>query len=810
MAGSLDLDIEELRDYETIGQGGFSTVLSAWDVGFQRRVAVKVIPSLDDAGLRRFERERAIMGRLSYHPNVIMPFRAGFTKNGAAYLVMELGDGGSLEELFLQRGPIPWREAVGYVLAATAALDHAHSRGIIHRDVKPANILLAGDVPKLTDFGIAALKETTASVMAYTLNHCPPEAFAHGTDTRDERSDLYSMASSLFTMLTGGDAPYDVEGSDSQQAYMFRIISDEVPQLPADLDVPDALRTFVHNALAKDPDERPRTAETFMADLRAILDDPTAAQARLADRSSPHGGSGPTKVSTTAPTVVAPSSDSASTSPVSGGSTPSPTDGGSGTHSKPTVVSGEGPAIVDPAAVDGSGAGGAQGSTGPGLDFPPPSTDPVEVVEPTSTGEAVAPSVAPPSSGRRGRWLLAVAALVVALAGAAGAAVVLAGDGGTEGDGDEVAVDTGDEVTTDEVEPEPEVEPEVEEEVEDGAPTPVWEFETESSLASKPAVADGTLVIGAQVTNTVHAIDTETGEERWAFATGDGVEANPVIVDGVVYVGANDGMFHAIDLTDGTEVWSADLGGAIKGTAFVRDDTVYVGTSEPAFQALDLATGQLRWTSPIPPNEAFTVEFNSRPVAVTYDGAEVVAAGANDGGLYLYDPATGDEVDRIQLDGGVWFSGPLVLDTDDGGEELWVGTSVEQGGSLSRVTFPEGEVRAFSSSRGVGTDPALTSEGYIVFGNDDGEVFAVDRTTLGEIWRQGYAVDTQIKGSPVVVGDRIIFGTHDKELIAVSSEDGTEIWRFEGERIFGLSAPVVVDDQLFVGNDSGTVYRFDL
>lgn len=804
MAGSLDLDIEELRDYETIGQGGFSTVLSAWDTGFQRRVAVKVIPSLDDAGLRRFERERSIMGRLSYHPNVIMPFRAGFTKTGAAYLVMELGDGGSLEELFLQRGPIPWREAVGYVIDATAALEHAHSRGIIHRDVKPANILLAGGIPKLTDFGIAALKETTASVMAYTLNHCPPEAFAHGTDARDERSDLYSMASSLFTMLTGGDAPYDTEGADSQQAYMFRIISDEVPELSAELDVPDALRAFVNRCLAKEPDRRPQTADTFMAELRAILDDPTAVSTTGGPvAGSPDRRTATPKVSTSAPTVVAPTTGTSPERQVPASDAQPPSiEAEAPARTKPTVVSGEGPAAVEPQA-------------GSGLDFPPPSTDPVEAVDPDAGVGEPSPSPAPVAPSGRGRLLL-VAAGIVAVGLAAGAAVALSGAGQDTAGEEGTAVSADDEMDDDGVDEEveaPEVvepDPEVTEDDAGGPPTPVWEFETNSSLASKPAVADETLVIGARITNTVHALDTETGEERWAFATGDGVDANPIIEDGTVYVGANDGMFHAIDLADGSEVWSTDLGAAIKGTALVRDGAIFVGTSEPAFHALDLASGQALWTSPILPNDAFTVEFNSRPVVVTYDGADVIAAPANDGGIYLYDPASGAELDRVQLAGGVWFSGPLVLDTDDGGEELWVGTSVERGGDLSRVTFPDGEVRTFPSNGGVGTDPALTSEGYIVFGNDAGELFAVNRTTLGEIWREGYAVDTQIKGSPVVVGNRIIFGTHDKELIAVSSADGAEIWRFEGEQIFGLSAPVVVGNQLFVGNDSGTVYRFDL
>ncbi|MEL7157192.1 MAG: serine/threonine-protein kinase, partial [Actinomycetota bacterium] len=286
MTSEVDLGIDDLSDYQTIGTGGFSTVMSAWDEGFRRRVAIKVIHSLDEAGRRRFERERGIMGQLSSHTNVIMPFRAGYTATGAPYLVMELVDGGSLEDLAIDRGPIPWREAIDYILPATAALGHAHQQGILHRDVKPANILLAGATPKLTDFGIAALRESTASVVAYTLSHCPPETFATGYDNRDERSDLYSMASTLYTLLTGGFAPYDAEepDSDSQQAYMFRIIGHDLPEVPAHLEVPESLRQFLRAALSKDPQERPQSAAEFSAQLREIV--------AAADRPTVFGGPG--------------------------------------------------------------------------------------------------------------------------------------------------------------------------------------------------------------------------------------------------------------------------------------------------------------------------------------------------------------------------------------------------------------------------------------------------------------------------------------------------------------------------------------
>ena len=297
MVAEIDLGIDELSDFQVIGRGGFSTIYSAQDSGFNRRVAVKLLHSLDDSGRRRFDRERGIMGQLSSHPNVIMPFRAGYARTGAPYLVMELVTGGSLQDLIDTRGGLPWREAVELVLPVTAALGHAHEQGILHRDVKPANIVLAGRVPKLTDFGIAAIRESTTTQVAYTLAHCPPEAFASGEDTRDDRSDLYSMASTLYNLITGRP-PYYIDGTDSPQAYMFRIMGHEIPPVPPEV-IPPALWAFLQRALAKDPNHRPQDARAFEDELRAVLTAEGGAAVTAPGPSS--GGSGDAGWTTAAP-----------------------------------------------------------------------------------------------------------------------------------------------------------------------------------------------------------------------------------------------------------------------------------------------------------------------------------------------------------------------------------------------------------------------------------------------------------------------------------------------------------------------------
>ena len=271
MVEEVDLGIEDLSRYKEVGSGGFATVYVAWDAGFRRWVAVKVLHSLDDDGRRRFDRERGLMGQLDDHVNVVTPYRFGLTNTGQPYLIMEYLRGGSLQDLVNNDGPRPWAEAVDHLLPIASALGRAHSEGILHQDVKPANILLTGSgVTKLTDFGIADIRGATQTQVAFTLAHVAPETFTQGTDLRDERSDLYSLASTLHYLISG-KAPFDVDGQDSQIAYMNRVATLQPPVLDQ---APTQLQEFFTRSLAKDPAQRHRTAAQFIEELEQIRTGP--------------------------------------------------------------------------------------------------------------------------------------------------------------------------------------------------------------------------------------------------------------------------------------------------------------------------------------------------------------------------------------------------------------------------------------------------------------------------------------------------------------------------------------------------------
>ncbi len=260
----IDLGIEGLSDFTEIGSGGFATVYAATEAEYGRRVAVKVLTAVDDDGRRRFDRERLTMGQASSHPNIVTPLRGGYTDPGnQPYLVMEFLAGGSLEELAAD-GPLPWSQAVALIAPIADALNHAHRYGIIHKDIKPANILLArSQTPKLSDFGIAAITDRThTSQVAYTLAYAPPETFTdHTIDARDHRSDTYSLAATLYTLGTG-NPPFTAATTPA-------LINQILSAPPSSVGNPE-LDAFFAAALHKDPDRRHQSADQLHTHLQQL------------------------------------------------------------------------------------------------------------------------------------------------------------------------------------------------------------------------------------------------------------------------------------------------------------------------------------------------------------------------------------------------------------------------------------------------------------------------------------------------------------------------------------------------------------
>lgn len=250
---------------DRIARGGMATVYRARDMRLDRPVAVKVMHDVfatDPEFVARFIREAKAAAAFS-HPNVVAVFDQG-ADGGHVYLVMEYVVGETLRDLLRRRGRLSPPEALGILQPVLAALSAAHASGLIHRDVKPENVLLARDGRvKVADFGLAQAVNRTASRTATligTVAYLAPEQVTRGV--ADARSDVYAAGIMLFEMLTGAP-PYQ---GDSPLAVAYRHAHEDVPPPSSRVQsLPPAIDAVVLAATARDPDRRPADAHALLA-----------------------------------------------------------------------------------------------------------------------------------------------------------------------------------------------------------------------------------------------------------------------------------------------------------------------------------------------------------------------------------------------------------------------------------------------------------------------------------------------------------------------------------------------------------------
>jgi serine/threonine protein kinase len=369
---SLD-DAPGYRILGQAGQGGFAIVYRARQELLDRVVALKVlsVDRVDQATMRRFQRELRLTSRLTGHPNVVTVFDTGFTRAGRPYIAMDFFEAGSLRERLEREGPFPVPDVLRIGVKMAGALAAVHAAGVLHGDLKPQNILVSryGE-PALADFGIARVvdsAEVSALGQAFTPMHAAPEVL--NGKPHSAASDVYSLGSTLYQLLAGRPA-FHLSADSSIASLILRVLSYDPPPITR-TGVPAAVSQAIVRAMAKRPEDRYTGAVELAArfqqlqhELALPITDLVGAVPHPAPAPRPPAGPGPhlgsTVHSTTAPVPRPASAAHPATAPVPRPASvpgPGPVPGpGSAAQPASAPVSGPGP-TPNPLAGPGPGPG---------------------------------------------------------------------------------------------------------------------------------------------------------------------------------------------------------------------------------------------------------------------------------------------------------------------------------------------------------------------------------------------------------------------------------------------------------------------
>jgi serine/threonine-protein kinase len=713
-----------------VGAGGMAVVFRARDQRLDRPVALKLLAAAlasDGEFRRRFIAESRAAARVD-DPHIIPVYEAG-EAGGVLFIAMRFVTGGDLRGVLAREGPLRPGRAAEFISPVASALDAAHRAGLVHRDVKPANILVdeSPDRPDhvyLSDFGVSKGAASTLSLTGQFLgtpDYSAPEQI-QGRAV-DGRADQYALACVAYQLLTG-EVPFE---RDQGMAVLLAHLSAPPPSLRGRRpDLPAAADEVLAKGMAKDPEKRYGSCRDFADALREALG------------LAPYRPRGPVVPDHPPTEVVSPPPRFPGPDAPGGGTAAIPADPAAATLTAaaamvypvtqtavPPVAASMVPPVTKTAPAPARDDHPPAGARGPG---PGPGEGAPRAAHPSRAEGEIPRRPAIIAATGRPRWTYATGGVVFSCPAVADGTVYV----GSE-DQKVYALDA----ATGHLR---------------------WAYPTGGKVSSSPAVADSTVYIGSD-DHQVYALDAATGHLRWAYTTPASVFSSPAVADGTVYVGSGKPKvfalcrMYALDAATGQVRWTHTSAGVFESSPAVADGTVYVGSGDHKVHALDAATGQVRWTY-----KTGGSVFSSPAVA-----GGTVYVGCNDGKVYALDADrsrwSGRPARWIHTTGGSVLSSPAVAHGT-----VYVGSN---DGKVYALDAATGQVRWSYTTGGIVVSSPAVADGTVYVGSRDQKVYALDAAT-GQV-RWSYTTGGVINSSPAVAGGAVYVGGYDHKVYALSA-----------------------------------------
>jgi outer membrane protein assembly factor BamB/serine/threonine protein kinase len=791
MADHLERIGQIVGDYRLLrwlGGGGFGNVYLAEQVHGGQKVAVKMLQirlsKPDD--LRAFINEtRTIRLR---HPHIMPLLDFGLSREDTPFLVMEYASNGTLRDSHPKGARVPLPTAVEYATQVASALQYAHEHQLVHRDVKPENMLVRSDgTILLSDFGIATAAHSTYSIstkqeMVGTVPYMAPEQLAGKPRAA---SDQYGLAVVIYEWLARR-TPFQGTAIEIAMQHATQEPPSLVIQAP---EVSREVETILFKALAKDYRERFASMQEFINTLQHASVSPAtfrrsafSARNRLTREAS---------ASSTPPVVPSPAVERQEI-----------VDPSSLARAQATPRAKLAPGAVLPGkllqAIAGSpfrdNSGMAARKEQALLQMPKryPSQGVVALLlvlvilliaggsyiySTVSNMQTTAMTVSRFATVTvREASTEAARATATAVVNAAGDAynanvaqhgIMFGFDSAHTRNNPYEYILNGTNVSQLHL---------------------AWTALTGNDVRSSPAVANGVVYVGSD-NGKLYAFDATTGQPKWIVSTRNEIYSSPAVANGVVYAGSMDGKLYAFDTATGQQKWLALTKGSIYSSPVVANGVVYVGSDDGKLYAFDAATGQPKWT-------ALTGgSIDSSPAVAN----GVVYVGSDDGKLYAFDAATGQQQWTASTGGGV-NSSPAVVNGF-----VYVGSDDGKLYAFDAITGLQHW--AASTGGGIGSSPAVVN-GFVYVGSENHKVYAFDATTGQQQWVA--STGSIIESSPTIADGVVYIGSGDGKLYAFDAMTGQQQWTSLTGGPITYSSPTVANGMVYVGSEDHNLYAFSL